>query len=127
MVVLYRLQCPVEKTWTDLEENRAKLFLVQSPPHKGDSDNRELRFMGTGLARQISMHFIFICYKTGSTWDKGDFFFFAKVYFYILSSSQNSKQPSESCSTFCSLDSCCFMFCFGCLRVLLSLAKDTDT
>ena len=35
--------------------------LVQLPPHKGDSDKRELLFMGTGLWGQISMHVIFIC------------------------------------------------------------------
>ena len=107
--------------------------VVQSSPHKGDSDKRELLFMGTGFWGQLHACYFYLLNGTALR-IKGTFFFL-KVYFYIISSSQNlfhgNKcyvwQPSESCFSPCSLDSCCFMFCFGCLRVLLSLAKNTDT
>ena len=63
---------------------------------------------------------LFLSVKRDSTSDEGDLFFL-KVYFHILSSSQKLFQcnkcyvwqPSESCSSPCSLDSCYFMFCLA--------------
>ena len=107
--------------------NLSQLSIVQSPLHKGDSDKQELLFMGTGLWGQISMHVIFI-------YDKKDIFFL-KVSFYILSSSQKLFQRNK-CYIYDNLQKVVPVLApwtpavyvlFGCLGVLLSLAKDTDT